>query len=119
MNLFEALQTMNESIDLGENQSKDDTYTHYDFTYNNQKYSFTECSNEYSATSCRNKDYISGVYPYDNAEHPWAYSNHDSSKWNIIKAGKVVDTVDSSDLEEVVKLLQKHDKDVEQRIDRS
>ena len=119
MNLFEALQAMNESIDLGENQSKDDTATYYTFTYNNQKYSFSECSDEYKAMSCRNKDYIQGIYPYDNAEHPWAYSNHDSSKWNIIKAGKVVDTVDSKDLEAVVKLLQKYDKDVEPRIDRS
>ena len=119
MNLFEALQTMNESIDLGENQSIDDTCTHYVFNYNNQEYSFSECSNEYKATSCRNKDYLTGIYPYDEAEHPWAYSNHDSSKWIIIKAGKAIDKVDSNDLEAVVKLLQKHDKDVEQRIDRS
>ena len=84
MNLFENLQKLNESIDLGENQSKDDTYTYYDFTYNNQRYSFRECSNEYKAASCRNNDYISGVYPYDNAEHPWAFSSHDDSLWCII-----------------------------------
>ena len=119
MNLFEALQTINESIDLGENQSKDDTVTYYTFIYNNQKYSFSECSNEYRAESCRNKDYIQGVYPYDNAEHPWAYSDHDNSNWKIVKAGKVIDKIDADDLEEVVKLLQKYDKDVEQRIDHS
>ena len=117
MNLFENLQILNESIDLGENHSTDDTCTHYVFNYNNQEYSFSECSNEYKATSCRNKDYLTGIYPYDEAEHPWAYSNHDDSNWKIIKAGKVIDNIDADDLEEVVKLLQEYDKDVEPRIE--
>ena len=119
MNLFENLQMMKEFIDIGENKSSDDTSTYYTFTYNNQKYSFSECSAEYKAASCRNKDYINGIYPYDDAEHPWAYSNHNDTKWTIIKAGKVIDTINSDDLEPVVKLLQKHDKNIEQRIDRS
>ena len=114
--ILENLQTHNESIDIGKNKSTDNTYTHYNFTYNNQSYSFTECSIDYKVPGCRNKDYINGTYPYDNAEHPWAWSNHNDTKWTIIKAGKVIDTINSDDLEPVVQLLQKYDKDIKQQI---
>lgn len=107
---------LNESIHLGDNKSSDDSYTHYTFDYKGKRYSFQECNDKYKVSYHRNKDFINGIYPYDEAEHPWAYSNHDDTKWNIVMAGKKIDTIDSDDLEPVIQLLQKYDAEVESRI---
>lgn len=107
---------LTEAIDLGNDGSSDDSYTHYTFTFNGQRYSFQECHDNYKVAYHRNKDFINGIYPYDDADHPWAYSNHNDTRWKIVKAGKTVDTIDSDDLQPVLQLLQKYDKDVEPRI---
>lgn len=107
---------LTEALDLGNDGSSDDSYTHYTFTFNGQRYSFQECHDNYKVAYHRNKDFINGIYPYDDADHPWAYSDHNDTKWKIVKAGKTVDTIDSDDLQPVLQLLQKYDKDVEPRI---
>lgn len=107
---------LTEALDLGNDGSSDDSYTHYTFTFNGQRYSFQECHDNYKVAYHRNKDFINGIYPYDDADHPWAYSNHNDTKWKIVKAGKTIDTIDSDDLQPVLQLLQKYDKDVEPRI---
>lgn len=104
------------SIDIGNNQSTDESYTYHTFVYNKQKYSFSECSADYKASNCRNKDYLRGIHPYDDADHPWAWTKHGEGIWHIIKSNKPVDTVCSSDLEDVVKRLQEYDASVEPRV---
>lgn len=107
---------LTEALDLGNDGSSDDSYTHYTFTFNGQRYSFQECNDNYKVAYHRNKDFIKGIYPYDDAEHPWAYSNHDDTKWTIVKAGNKIDSIDSDDLQPVLQLLQRYDKDVEPKI---
>lgn len=94
---------------MEKNKSKSDDYSYYSFSYNGQKYSFKEIFSE-------GKDYIIGIYPYDDAEHPWAVSNHDDTAWKIVLDGKVKDVVDTEDFEIVVQVLQRYDKNIKPRM---
>lgn len=108
-NLQQESNKVKESIDIGENKSTSDDYTYYTFNYNGQKYSFKEMFSN-------NKDYIIGIYPYDDAEHPWAVSDHDDTAWKIVLDGKVKDVVDTEDFEIVVQVLQRYDKNIKPRM---
>lgn len=116
MNLFKNLQIMKKSINFGKNKSTNNTNTYYSFIYNGQKYSFSECFDNYKVVECRNKDYIQGIYSYDNADHPWAVSNHNSDNWKIILNGKVIDTIVSNNFGLILNLLQKYDRHIKQQI---
>lgn len=73
---------------------------------------------EFNITTYDNGEiYINGIYPYDNAEHHWAYSNDNGKTFTIFiySPGKFVSKM-SGTKEQVAEKLWNLDKDIKSKI---